>query len=341
MLIFVAYSAKDWKLVESLIVDLGVLGYDIHFERKVLGGSLSWAEIFQSIQRCDVFVFTVTPNTLVSYSRLLEFEYALILRKTILAVQLQQTDLALLPAGIPGVIEYQAGSAILAKTLNLLTPSPAISTTIEPPSLKYLISRLRRRTVAPHKSALEKAELLLNFQELLERRETYAAAETMLDVLAPDVTRNDAIAGEFKATYRRIRRMKASIRNRRLALVIIGIVLLIGIVGGVRLIQSNLLLGNGADSTSLQQITTLLPTKDVPNSQLPATGEVLPTQPPSGAAPSDEAGYQPTLPALPSLLRSATPTSTSPTLIVTASPPPSSAASATVPVSSQQPPSAD
>src|SRR4051794_30722707 len=102
MLTFVSYSAKDWERVESLIVELGVLGHDIHFEQKVLGGSLTWEEIFQSILRCDVFVFTVTPNTLASYSRLIEFEYALILRKSILAVQLQQGDLTLLPAGIPG-----------------------------------------------------------------------------------------------------------------------------------------------------------------------------------------------------------------------------------------------
>ena len=69
MLIFVAYSSKDHALVEDLIVELGNLGYNIQFEQKILRVSLHWQQIFENIAQADVFIFTLTMNTLASYSR--------------------------------------------------------------------------------------------------------------------------------------------------------------------------------------------------------------------------------------------------------------------------------
>src|SRR6187455_317747 len=100
MQIFVSFCLEDAALVDALMDDLHTGAYSFEWEPRTLEGAVPWMQIIENIEQSDVFLFTLTPNTLVSYSRILEYQYAVSRCKPILPVQLDEFDLSQLPAEI-------------------------------------------------------------------------------------------------------------------------------------------------------------------------------------------------------------------------------------------------
>lgn len=83
--IFVSYS-RNRRAVKDFVDDLVVLGNEVWFDQKLTGGHEWWRDILDRIFECDLFVYSVTPESLRSVACRLELNYALSLRKRILPV---------------------------------------------------------------------------------------------------------------------------------------------------------------------------------------------------------------------------------------------------------------
>ncbi|HVU09928.1 MAG TPA: toll/interleukin-1 receptor domain-containing protein [Phototrophicaceae bacterium] len=209
-MIFMSYSNRDRAQVEPLVIDLGLLGHNVYFEEKSPERWHDWDEIFSNIERSDAFIYTITQNTQTSYSRLLEYEHALALGKPIIPIRLEEIDLWLLPPGLPAIIDYHPDNAAehaeLVRILNALPPVPPDRASIARPEIAFALAQLLQRINTPEKSPAENAAILLNLQEFLERRETFPAAEAMLDDFSAQIGSADPLAAAVEQTRTQIQR---------------------------------------------------------------------------------------------------------------------------------------
>ncbi len=93
MKIFISYARVNRKQVETLEKLLTDLGHDAWFDREIVAGEDWWKSITSSIERCEVFVFALSPQSTNSSACRAEFQYALDLNKPILPVMLLEAEL--------------------------------------------------------------------------------------------------------------------------------------------------------------------------------------------------------------------------------------------------------
>jgi hypothetical protein len=117
-MLFASYSRADHELIAPLLDDVRALGYDIWFDEELSGGQVWWDEILEKIRDCDAFLFALTPASVGSEACLLELEYADGLDRTVIPVELTDTDPAIVPAalGRHQIVRYGSGdkSAMIA-----------------------------------------------------------------------------------------------------------------------------------------------------------------------------------------------------------------------------------
>lgn len=94
--IFLSYSRKDLNFVEKLADDLQQAGFDIWYDLTDLEGGDRWAdEIQEAIDKSDVFVTVISPNSVASEWVQKEFLYACNMKKRIIPVLHVETSLPL------------------------------------------------------------------------------------------------------------------------------------------------------------------------------------------------------------------------------------------------------
>jgi len=102
--IFISYSSKNRELVNKLADDLELLVYEPHiwFDRELLrtGGQKWWDNILAEILKCEIFIYSISPQMLSSEPCKREYEYATALGKPILPVMLTDTNYHYLPGDI-------------------------------------------------------------------------------------------------------------------------------------------------------------------------------------------------------------------------------------------------
>ena len=125
MKIFISYARVNRKQVEMLEKLLTDLGHDAWFDREIVAGEDWWKSITSSIERCEVFVFALSPQSTNSSACRAEFQYALDLNKPILPVMLLDAEL---PVGKLRETQFVNGRALnrpetiieLSKALSVL-----------------------------------------------------------------------------------------------------------------------------------------------------------------------------------------------------------------------------
>ncbi len=125
MKIFISYARVNRKQVETLEKLLTDLGHDAWFDREIVAGEDWWKSITSSIERCEVFVFALSPQSTNSSACRAEFQYALDLNKPILPVMLLEAEL---PIGKLRETQFVNGRALnrpetiieLSKALSVL-----------------------------------------------------------------------------------------------------------------------------------------------------------------------------------------------------------------------------
>ncbi len=101
--IFLSYSSKTKKCIETLYDDLRE-NYDVWIDDKLSGGQQWWDEILKRICDCDIFVLTLSRESLDSLACTLEYNYARNLGKQILPVLVSvNVNQTLLPTALKTV----------------------------------------------------------------------------------------------------------------------------------------------------------------------------------------------------------------------------------------------
>ncbi|NLX08104.1 MAG: TIR domain-containing protein [Chloroflexi bacterium] len=104
--IFVSYSRLNAKSVKRLVHDLQVLGHEVWFDQQITGGREWWIDILDRIRACDVFVCSITCESLNSVACMRELEYALSLKKQVLPVLMSKGVDRTLPVSLK-MIQYE------------------------------------------------------------------------------------------------------------------------------------------------------------------------------------------------------------------------------------------
>lgn len=85
--VFVSYSRRDFDFVFKLHKALSKAGLDCWFDWEDIPHAVPWRpEVRVAIQRCQNFVFVLSPNSLESAECLIELEHALLLDKRIIPI---------------------------------------------------------------------------------------------------------------------------------------------------------------------------------------------------------------------------------------------------------------
>jgi len=188
MIAFISYCQRDLALVEPLVIQLGMLGYDVQFERKMPGAQIRWPHVLESIKRADIFVFAVTPTSILSYSRGTEVRYAKALGKPILAPLMDNVHEEI-PSVFKPTLDYRPSNphanAELADEMEALsTQVSAPPENVDVPDWLVPLWKLRTFITGQRIKSRNQAVVLLNLSEMLERQETFSAGESLLEVYA-------------------------------------------------------------------------------------------------------------------------------------------------------------
>jgi hypothetical protein len=108
--IFICYSRKSQDVVEALAKDFEELEHNVWFDKELTGGQEWWEQILERINKCDIFVFALTPEALDSKACKLERKYASDLRKTILLIMVADgVSIKLLPSDLSAIqyVDYR------------------------------------------------------------------------------------------------------------------------------------------------------------------------------------------------------------------------------------------
>lgn len=211
MIIFVSYSSKNDDLARALAVQMGVYGYDIQFEQKVLGGQVGWHEVFDSIRACDLFVLAVTERSIDSYSCQLEYSYANTLGKRILPVVIEDIDDALLRQHFGNAYvrwrlspEHQSGLEQLLREIaeQEALPPPAIPP-LRPDWLNAMVS-LRDSVIALPQGPRAQFSILDNLAEFLERDDSLPEALELIRLLQTNPQLAQPVALELEQTLQKL-----------------------------------------------------------------------------------------------------------------------------------------
>ncbi len=107
MNVFVSYSSKNQDERTNLVEQLGKLNTtvkDVWYDDglKQHGGQEWWDKILEQVRSRDLFVFVLTPESLLSFACYLEYTYAHALNRWILPVKSQPFEIPLLPPALKG-----------------------------------------------------------------------------------------------------------------------------------------------------------------------------------------------------------------------------------------------
>jgi TIR domain len=199
--IFISYNRCSLEAVQTLAEDLKASDHEMWFDQSLTGGQRWWDKILASIRECDIFVFTLTPESLESQACTQELNYAGQLGKVILPVLLSDAiNVNVLPRSLNEIqfVDYrrqdkQAAFALIKAIKNLPEPVPLPDPLPQPPAVPVsYLSNLKERIDTPQ---------TLNFQEQIalvfdlkdHLREGRSVAE-VCDLLARLRQRDDLLA---------------------------------------------------------------------------------------------------------------------------------------------------
>lgn len=138
-MLFASYSSIDRDRIATVLADLRALGHDVWLDEQLSGGQLWWDEILGHIRTCDAFLFLVTPASVASEACLAELGYAQDLGRTVIPIELEAMNAALLPSalGQHQLVSYTEGSRAelmaLSRALGRLADGRPLPDPLPPP----------------------------------------------------------------------------------------------------------------------------------------------------------------------------------------------------------------
>ena len=198
-MLFASYSSIDRDRIAAVLGDLRDLGHDVWLDEQLSGGQLWWDEILGRIRACDAFPFLLTPAAVASEACLAELGYAQDLGRTIIPIELEAMNPALLPSALSQhqLVSYSEGSRAelmtLSRALGRLDAARSLPDPLpDPPPLPGgYFSTLRDQIATSDALTLEQQ---LGVLHRLRARADDGASEEILALLAMFRRRDDVYA---------------------------------------------------------------------------------------------------------------------------------------------------
>lgn len=201
MFIFISYSRQVKEIVQILTQDLQAIGHRVWIDRILTGGQDWWDEIMETIRKCDLFMFALSPESIDSKACSHEYDYAAKLGKVILPILVSEgVSINMLPPALSALqyVDYRKhdkkAALALVKSLNHLPDAKPLPDPLpEPPPapITYLSSIKDQVETGDNLNFEEQSALFLKLKEL--HGDTEATADS-LDLLKRMRKRRDLFA---------------------------------------------------------------------------------------------------------------------------------------------------
>ena len=129
MTIFISYARRDELLVQSLHLDIERSKREVWYDRELEGGQSWWDTILANIRSCDLFLFTLSPDSITSRACRAELDYAVALGRPILPVMVRDVNVQLAPdvVGLTQILDYRERTADAAIALLMAITHSAVA----------------------------------------------------------------------------------------------------------------------------------------------------------------------------------------------------------------------
>ncbi len=191
--LFISYARENKSDVEALIKDLNALGHQAWMDSSLRGGQTWWTEILRRIAECDVFVASISDQTLNSVACKRELDWALSLNKPVLPIAVgRRPDVLPRALSMRQVIDYSPSARETAFALagalgNLPAAPPMPDPMPEPPPapLSYLPDLVDQVTQTEPMSHEQQRQLLVQLEPALRSAdaEEYRGGRYVLEML--------------------------------------------------------------------------------------------------------------------------------------------------------------
>lgn len=191
--VFISYNRESKAIATTLAADIATLGHTAWFDQEISGGRTWWDQILSQVRECDIFIFILDPQALVSVACKREYAYAADLGKSILPVLVSdQVSADLLPPALSQIqfVDYrvadrQAGFR-LARALNTIPASAPLPEPLPPPPeapISYLGSLTERIESLSPLTYEDQSVLVADLRRTLRDVESREHAPRLLEAL--------------------------------------------------------------------------------------------------------------------------------------------------------------
>lgn len=183
--VFVSYSRNNLEAVTQLVEDLQAVDIDVWHDQTLAGGQRWWDDILANIRQCDIFIFSLSPESWDSEACKSELGYVVQLGKPILPVLVADginINLLSHPLNEIQVIDYRrrdrAATLALFKAINTAPAAPPLPEPLPklPPVPVSYLSTLKERIDAAEPLSSQ-AQITLIFELEEELRDGRSPAE--------------------------------------------------------------------------------------------------------------------------------------------------------------------
>ena len=188
--IFVSYARESETAVQNLAADVESLDHKVWVDHDLKGGREWWDQILAHIRDCQVFMMTLSPESLASAACKREYSYAAELGKPILPILIAEgVSLQTLPSKLSQIqyVDYRKRDVTsafkLASALNAVPPALALPDPLpEPPGapVSYLGGIAEQIDGDKALDAKDQSALVSSLRRALRETETKADARNLL-----------------------------------------------------------------------------------------------------------------------------------------------------------------
>lgn len=188
--IFVSYARESETAVQNLAADVESLDHKVWVDHDLKGGREWWDQILAHIRDCQVFMMTLSPESLASAACKREYSYAAELGKPILPILIAEgVSVQTLPSKLSQIqyVDYRKRDVTsafkLASALNAVPPALALPNPLpEPPGapVSYLGGIAEQIDGDKPLDAKDQSALVSSLRRALRETETKADARNLL-----------------------------------------------------------------------------------------------------------------------------------------------------------------
>lgn len=221
MKVFISYSSKNREAVKTLANDVETAvrmlspttEYKVWFDQELVGGQDWWDTILNALQTCDLFIFALSPTSLVSDACDREWNYAYSLNKGILPVWVAGE---IIPDDLPAalqrrqIVDYRsqdktAFQKLLEALRSLPAPAPLPDPLPQPPSAPISpLTGIRHQLLSERLDFDQQSALLQKLKYYLTIPDEAKDAHRLLMVLKSHADVRKSIADDIDLTLKNL-----------------------------------------------------------------------------------------------------------------------------------------